>query len=128
LVPGDRSINLARRIVLATASLVGYVQATGDGPDHVSALDLIREAAHRQVAKQSFKIRGGTDRLPKALATRLADRILYGTPVIRIEQRSNEVSVVATHGVHFAGEHASTTPGWMEGALESAERVVREID
>jgi monoamine oxidase len=30
--------------------------------------------------------------------------------------------------VHFAGEHASTTPGWMEGALESAERVVREID
>jgi monoamine oxidase len=30
--------------------------------------------------------------------------------------------------VHFAGEHASPSPGWMEGALESAERVVREID
>jgi monoamine oxidase len=29
--------------------------------------------------------------------------------------------------IHFAGEHASSSPGWMEGALESAERVVREI-
>jgi len=30
--------------------------------------------------------------------------------------------------IHFAGDHASTQPGWMEGAVESAERVVREID
>jgi monoamine oxidase len=29
--------------------------------------------------------------------------------------------------IHFAGEHTSTNPGWMEGALESAERVVSEI-
>jgi monoamine oxidase len=30
--------------------------------------------------------------------------------------------------IHFAGEHASSSPGWMEGALESAERVVREVE
>jgi monoamine oxidase len=29
--------------------------------------------------------------------------------------------------VHFAGEHASTSPGWMQGALESGNRVAREI-
>jgi monoamine oxidase len=29
--------------------------------------------------------------------------------------------------IHFAGEHASTSPGWMQGALESGERVGREI-
>ena len=29
--------------------------------------------------------------------------------------------------VHFAGEHTSVWPGWMNGALESADRVVREI-
>lgn len=29
--------------------------------------------------------------------------------------------------VHFAGEHASTAPQWMEGAVESALRVVDEI-
>jgi len=30
--------------------------------------------------------------------------------------------------IHFAGEHASTSPGWMQGALESGNRVAREID
>jgi monoamine oxidase len=30
--------------------------------------------------------------------------------------------------VHFAGEHVSSRPGWMEGAIESALRVVDEID
>lgn len=29
--------------------------------------------------------------------------------------------------VHFAGEHTSVFPGWQNGALESAERVVREV-
>lgn len=30
--------------------------------------------------------------------------------------------------VHFAGDHASSLPGWMHGALESGNRVAREID
>jgi monoamine oxidase len=30
--------------------------------------------------------------------------------------------------VHFAGEHASSLRGWMQGAFESGRRVVREID
>ena len=30
--------------------------------------------------------------------------------------------------IHFAGEHASTSPGWMQGALESGNRVAREIN
>ena len=29
--------------------------------------------------------------------------------------------------MHFAGEHTSAWCGWMEGALESAERAAREI-
>jgi monoamine oxidase len=29
--------------------------------------------------------------------------------------------------VHFAGEHASTDPGWMQGAISSALRAVEEI-
>lgn len=29
--------------------------------------------------------------------------------------------------VHFAGEHTSSWPGWMEGALQSGERVAQEI-
>ncbi len=30
--------------------------------------------------------------------------------------------------IHFAGEHTSAWTGWMQGALESASRVVREIN
>ena len=30
--------------------------------------------------------------------------------------------------VHFAGEHTSPWTGWMQGALESARRVVEEIN
>ncbi|PYU15007.1 MAG: hypothetical protein DMG29_08220, partial [Acidobacteria bacterium] len=29
--------------------------------------------------------------------------------------------------VHFAGEHASSAPGWMQGALESGLRATREV-
>jgi len=77
---------------------IGLPSGLGDGPDHVSALDLLREAGHRQAAKQSFTIRGGTDRLPKALATQLGDRIHYGSPVVRLEQQPNGVRVVAMQG------------------------------
>lgn len=67
----------------------------GDGGDQHSALNLLREAAYRSLRKQSFTIRGGTDRLPKALASRLGDRIHYGTPVVRIEQDASGVRVIA---------------------------------
>lgn len=33
----------------------------------------------------------------------------------------------AEDGLHFAGEHTSVWTGWMEGALESAERTAREV-
>jgi monoamine oxidase len=29
--------------------------------------------------------------------------------------------------IHFAGEHAPKSPGWVRGALESGNRVAREI-
>lgn len=77
---------------------MGLVSGLGDGADHVSALDLLREAAHRSLSRQSYTIRGGTDRLPKALAARLGARIHYGTAVTRIEQDANGVRVVASQG------------------------------
>jgi monoamine oxidase len=37
-------------------------------------------------------------------------------------------AIVRSEGrVHFAGEHASSWPGWMEGALQSGERAAEEI-
>lgn len=40
------------------------------------------------------KIKGGTDLLPKAFADRLAAKIHYGAPVVRIEQDANQARVV----------------------------------
>jgi len=36
-----------------------------------------------------YKVRGGNDRLPRAFALRLADKIRYGCPVVRIERGSD---------------------------------------
>ncbi len=38
-----------------------------------------------------FKIRGGNDLLPKAMASRFAEKIIYGSPVNRIEQTADGV-------------------------------------
>lgn len=75
---------------------VGLPVGLGDGGDHHSALNLLREAAYRSLRTQAFTIRGGTDTLPKALAARLGDRIHYGTPVTSIEQNATGVRVTSS--------------------------------
>ncbi|HEX7332921.1 MAG TPA: FAD-dependent oxidoreductase [Pyrinomonadaceae bacterium] len=40
------------------------------------------------------KIKGGSDLLPRAFAEKLAGKIRYGTPVVRIEQDANQARVV----------------------------------
>jgi len=44
--------------------------------------------------KRWRKIKGGSDLLPKAFAEKLAGKIRYGAPVVRIEQDANEARVV----------------------------------
>ena len=74
---------------------IGLPIGLGDGGDHHSALNLLREAAYRSLRTQAFTIRGGTDRLPKTMAARLGDRIRYATAVVRIEQDATGVRVTA---------------------------------
>jgi monoamine oxidase len=75
---------------------LGFVFGQGDGADSVSALNVLRESIHRGEAKHSYTIRGGSDSLPKAFAARLAERIYYGVPVIRIEQDGEGVRVICS--------------------------------
>jgi monoamine oxidase len=51
-----------------------------------SALRRLRTIALEKPGAAYYKIRGGNDRLPHALARRLAGRIRYGCPVVRIER------------------------------------------
>ena len=73
---------------------LGYLDAFGDGIDSVSALQFLRDAALYQNAKQGYVIKGGSDLLPKAFAARLADRIYYGAPVVKIERSAQQVQVI----------------------------------
>jgi monoamine oxidase len=72
---------------------LGALGAFGDGPGALSALVVLREAAHRAKEKQNFYIRGGTDLLPRAFAAKLSEKIRYGAPVVGLEQDSNRVTV-----------------------------------
>jgi monoamine oxidase len=87
---------------------LGFADQLGDGADAVSALDLIRESAQRSRMSQYFTVRGGSDLLPQAFATLLADKIRYGAPVVRIEHDPQGVRVVCSQadGRHtFSADH-----------------------
>jgi monoamine oxidase len=59
-----------------------------------STLLMLRNQALNQKLNQYYKIRGGTDLLPKAFAGRLAEKINYAAPVVRIEQSVQDVKAV----------------------------------
>jgi monoamine oxidase len=63
--------------------------APGEGD---SALRRLRTLALESPGAAYYRIRGGNDRLPRAFALRLADKIRYGCPVARIE-RSGDSSL-----------------------------------
>ena len=44
------------------------------------------------------KIQGGSDMLPRAFAKRLANKIIYGSPVVRLEQDDKAARAVFLHG------------------------------
>jgi monoamine oxidase len=76
---------------------LGALGAFGDGAGTVSALVMLREIAHRGRVKQNYYIRGGTDLLPRAFASKLSEKIRYGAPVVGVEQDSNGVRVAYLH-------------------------------
>jgi len=73
---------------------LGAYGGLGDGIRTVSALVLLREAAHRSKMTRNSTIRGGTDMLPRAFASRMSDRIHYGASLAAIEQNGSKVRVI----------------------------------
>lgn len=95
---------------------------TGDGVESVSALMVLREAALNYNENQLYTIKGGTDLLPKALAARLAAKIRYGAPVVKIEQDARGVSVTFLQ----AGEKAVIAADYLLCAVPFT--LLREIE
>ena len=63
--------------------------------DRISMLWTLREIAYESQEKTRSKIVGGNDRLPRAFAAALKERIHYGTAVVRLEQDSGRVRAIA---------------------------------
>ena len=77
---------------------LGYLDEWGDGIDHVSALGMLRDLAINARGHDAFSVQGGTDRLPRAMAARLAGRIRYGAAVTAIHRRRRGVEVEYVEG------------------------------
>jgi monoamine oxidase len=73
-------------------------------------------------SKQRYKIRGGTDLLPKAFAARLAEKVHYGAPVIKIEHDTRSVRVVFLQ----AGTHQTIAGDYLICAIPFS--VLRDVE
>lgn len=73
----------------------GYLEINGEGIDSYSALSGLRDLALGH-AEREYRIKGGSDLLAKALASQLAGKIIYNSPVVRIEHDPKSVRVTFT--------------------------------
>ncbi|HUF05707.1 MAG TPA: FAD-dependent oxidoreductase [Aridibacter sp.] len=80
----------------ASAEAVALLSVGGidDRAETWSTLFMLRNQALNQKLDRYYKIRGGTDLLPKAFAARLSEKIRYAAPVVRIEQSAQGVKAV----------------------------------
>ncbi len=109
-----------------------YLRMIGLGHDltGMSTLQFLRESALSASTKQWYKIRGGNDSLPKALASALSENVRYGLPVVRLEQDDTGVRVICQRdgaSPTIRGDYAvctipppvlrriDTAPGWSAG-------------
>ena len=81
---------------------LGYLDAWGEGINSFSSLWILRDEARLFASKKIFRIKGGSDLLPKALAAKISDHIIYGSPVTKINQTDKNVSVYFSR---FGVEH-----------------------
>lgn len=77
----------------ASADAIQYIS---EGFEDSSLLDFVHDSVSHAVP-MLYKIRGGNDRLPHAMADLLRDKIRYGAAVVRIAQTSNGVEVTYTN-------------------------------
>ena len=59
----------------------------GDSSD-LSALYVLRQFAMLRQSTQRYKIQGGMDLLPRAMASSLGDIVRYDAPVVRVTRES----------------------------------------
>ena len=95
----------------ASSGFVSMI-ALGHDLEGMSALQFLRALALGANTKAFFKIRGGSDLLPKAFADALKEKTHYGAAVRRIEQDDSSVRVIFERGkmpVTMTGDYVLCT-------------------
>lgn len=85
----------------ASADAIRLMTLGGDSSD-LSALYVLRQFAMLRKSTQRYKIQGGMDLLPRAMASSLGDIVRYGAPVVRVTRES-------TGGQGLTGSRGSAT-------------------
>jgi monoamine oxidase len=78
----------------ASDGAIALMTLGGDSKD-LSALYVLRQVALLQGSDQFYKIQGGMDRLPRAMAASLHRAIRYNAEVVRVDQSGKRVKVDA---------------------------------
>ena len=89
-----------------------YVNLSDDERTLISASDYLNNPPWEgfPVNRKDFiKIRGGTDKLPRAFADTLSDLIHLATPVESIEQNADGIIVVVSDGTEYSADSALCT-------------------
>lgn len=73
------------------------------------ALGAIPDLAYHFGDQNLFRIKGGNDRLPKAMAKALGNRIVLNAPVTAIDQSGDKVVVTVKDGRTFSGDRVIST-------------------
>src|SRR5207244_5754717 len=74
------------------------LMTVGADSSNVSALYVLRQYAMLRASTQRYKIGGGMDRLPGAMAASLSGIIRYNSPVVRVERQSARFRVSYREG------------------------------
>ncbi|MFT4037575.1 MAG: NAD(P)/FAD-dependent oxidoreductase [Thermomicrobiales bacterium] len=101
--------DLIRQVGASDAFLALLDAHGGTFTSRSPALGAIPDLAYHFGDQNLFRIRGGNDRLPQAIAAELQDRIELGAPVVAIDQRGPRVQVTVADGREFTGDAVIST-------------------
>ena len=82
-----------RGYLLKQGASADAIQYISEGFEDSSVLDFVHDSVSHAVP-MLYKIRGGNDRLPHAMADKLRERIRYGAAAVKIAQNANGVEVI----------------------------------
>ena len=93
----------------ATPEAIARMTVGGDASD-LSALYVLRQFAMLRHSTQRYKIQGGMDLLPRAMASDLGTIVRYNTPVVRVTRESSAGGGAGrSRGLRFRVDYQAST-------------------